>query len=244
MKRTERHRLKENELSHVLGEASARLTQNRRTYGLAIAVVLVILAVAGGYWAWHTRSESRAQVMLGEAITIVQSPVEAPKPGSGGPPQQAPGTYPTIQARAETALAKFTEAANAYPSTKAGIAARYYAASALTVLGKPAEAVTGYQEVIDRAGADSFYGRMAQLGVIESGVLAKQFDQAITTAEALVNNPADDTIPRDALLMELGRVYAAAGKKVEAKQTFDKVIAEFPDSVYIDEAKLLLSTLT
>ena len=51
-------------------------------------------------------------------------------------------------------------------------------------------------------------------------------------AQALVNNTADETLPRDAMLMELGRVYAAAGKKTEAKQTFDKVLADFPDSAY------------
>ena len=45
-----------------------------------------------------------------------------------------------------------------------------------------------------------------------------------------MNNTSDDTIPRDALLMELGRVQAAAGKKAEAKQTLDKVVAEFPES--------------
>jgi TolA-binding protein len=59
-----------------------------------------------------------------------------------------------------------------------------------------------------------------------------------------VNDTDEDIIPRDALLMELGRVQAAAGKKAEAKQTLDKVIAEFPDSAYIEEAKQLLSTVS
>jgi TolA-binding protein len=44
--------------------------------------------------------------------------------------------------------------------------------------------------------------------------------------------------------MELGKAYAAAGKKAEAKQTLDKVVTEFPDSVFVDEAKALISTLT
>ena len=77
---------------------------------------------------------------------------------------------------------------------------------------------------------NSFYGRMARLGVVEANAQAKKYDKAISAAQALVNNTSDDTIPRDALLMELGRVQAAAGKKAEAKQTLDKVIAEFPES--------------
>ena len=51
-------------------------------------------------------------------------------------------------------------------------------------------------------------------------------------------------LPRDAILMELGRAYAAAGKKADARQTFDKVVAEFPDSAFADEAKTLITSLT
>ena len=112
------------------------------------------------------------------------------------------------------------------------------------MLGKPAEAATRYQEVVDRAGTDDFYGRMAQLGIVEASAQAKEYDKAINAAQALVNNADEEIIPRDALLMELGRVQAAAGKKAEAKQTLDKVIAEFPDSAYIEEAKQLLASLT
>ncbi|RPI52044.1 MAG: hypothetical protein EHM55_17465, partial [Acidobacteria bacterium] len=180
------------------------------------------------------------QMMLGDAIVIVQAPVQEAKPGAK--PQA--GSYPTVQARAEAALTKFTEVFNAYPSSSAGIAARYYAAGALAMLGRHTEAATRYQEVVDRAGANSFYGRMAQLGVVEANAQAKQFDQAINAAQALVNNTADETMPRDALLMELGRVQAAAGKKAEAKQTLDKVIADFPESPYIEEAKKMLAELT
>jgi TolA-binding protein len=240
MKGSERHRLKENELSHVLGDASARLQEHRGALGVAAGIVLLAFVAGVGYWAWTTRSQNRAQALLGDAIVIMQAPVEETKPGA------KPGVtgYPTVQARAEAALAKFADVYNAYPSTHAGIASRYYAASALAMLGRHGEAATRFQETVDRAGASSFYGRMARLGVVETNARAKKYDEAITAAQALVNNTADDTIPRDALLIELGRVQAAAGKKAEAKQTLDKVIAEFPGSPYIEEAKRMLAELT
>src|ERR1700730_5860448 len=176
VKRSERHRLKENELTHALSEAGVRLAEQQRTFGVAAALVLAVALAALGYWAWHTRTETRAQVMLTEALTIIQSPVEVPKPDSSGKITQAAGTYPTVTARAEAALAKFTAVADSYPSTNAGIAARYYAAAALATLGRAQEAATRYQEVIDKAGTKNFYGRMAQLGVVEALVQAKQYD--------------------------------------------------------------------
>lgn len=240
MKGSERHRLKANELSHVLEDATARLQEHKHTVAMG-AGALVLVVVAGiGYWAWTTRSENRAQALLGDAIVIMQSPVEEAKPGAK---PGAPG-YPTVQARAEAALAKFADVYNAYPSTDAGIASRYYAASALAMLGRHAEAAARFQETVDRAGASSFYGRMARLGVVEANTRAQKYDEAISAAQALVNNTSDDSIPRDALLMELGRVQAAAGKKADAKQTLDKVIADFPGSPYIEEAKRMLAELT
>jgi tetratricopeptide (TPR) repeat protein len=241
MKRSERHRLKENELSTALSGASARVAENKRTFGIVVAVVLLVGVAAGGYWAWKTRTETRALALLTEATLIAQQPVEEPKSVNGAKPAAAPGSYPTIRARSEAALAKFNEVLNSYPSTRAGVAARYHAASALMLLGRPAEAVTRYQEVVQRAGTRDFYGRMAQLGVIEAQVQAKQFDQAIAGAEALANDTSDETLPRDALLMELGRVYAAAGKKAEASKTFSKVVTDFPQSPYVEEAKQLAS---
>jgi len=243
MKRSERHRLKENELSHVLNEATARLAQRQRSISLATAALVVVLLAAGGYWAWHTRSETQAQIALTQAVAIVQSPVEAPKADANGKMAQAPGTYPTVSARAEAALVKFQDVAARYPSTQAGIAARYYAASALSMLGRPADAASRFQEVVDRAGTKNFYGRMAQLGGVEAQVQAKQYDQAIAKAQAL-SNATDENIPRDATLMELGRAYAAAGKKNEAKQTFDKLIAEFPESAFADEARTMIATIS
>jgi TolA-binding protein len=240
MKGSERHRLKENELSHALSDASSRLQESRGTVGLVAGIVAVVAVVGLGYWAWTTRSENRAQALLGEAIVIMQAPVEEAKPGA----KPAATGYPTVQARAEAGLNKFAEVYNAYPSTDAGIASRYYAASALAMLGRHSEAVARFQETVDRAGQNSFYGRMARLGVVEANAQAKKYDEAISAAQALVNNTTDDTIPRDALLIELGRVQAAAGKKAEAKQTLDKVIAEFPGSPYIEEARKMLAELT
>jgi outer membrane protein assembly factor BamD (BamD/ComL family) len=43
--------------------------------------------------------------------------------------------------------------------------------------------------------------------------------------------------------MQLSRVQIAAGKKPEAKQTLDKVIADFPASPYIEEAKRMIAEL-
>ena len=71
--------------------------------------------------------------MLAEAMVIEEARVmpPAPPPGTTNDPTaiggQPPGTYPTEQAKLEAALPKFQAAADAYPSSDAGITARYHA---------------------------------------------------------------------------------------------------------------------
>ena len=153
MKRSERHHLKENELSGILGNAAEALSRNRRTVGIGGLVLLVAVLAAGGYWAWQVSAESRARTALGEAMMVVQSQVEAPAPpAAGGAPVQRAGTYPTLSARTEAAFAKLMDVANAYPSTDSGIAARYYGAAGLSLLGRLPEAIAQFQEVVESGG--------------------------------------------------------------------------------------------
>jgi outer membrane protein assembly factor BamD (BamD/ComL family) len=50
-------------------------------------------------------------------------------------------------------------------------------------------------------------------------------------------------MPTDAVLMQLGRAYLAAGKKTEARQTFTRIVDEFPDSQYVPDARRELDSL-
>jgi hypothetical protein len=133
-------------------------------------------------------------------------------------------------------------AADAYPSTNSGIAARYHAASILASLGRPGEAVTRYDDVITRAG-DAVYGQMARLGKADALVLEGKFDDALAIYRELAARK-DGSLPVDAILMQLGRACVAAGKTQEAKQAFTRIVDEFPESTYLTDARRELDTLT
>ena len=198
-------------------------------------MVVLALVAGGGYWAWKTRSENRAQLLLTDAIVVVQTPVEEAKPGAKPTRRQLSHASSPRGSRAGE-VHRGLQRVSVDEGGHCGALLRGGGArDARAARQKPRRDTRRLSTV--RAAA-SFYGRMARLGVVEANAQAKQYDQAISAAQALVNNTADEAIPRDALLMELGRVQAAAGKKAEAKQTLDKVIAEFPESPYIDEAKL------
>ena len=150
-------------------------------------------------------------------------------------------SFPTERERAQAVLTKFKIAADAYPSTDAGLYARYQQAASYMTLGQPKEAAATYQQVIDRAG-DNIYGQMAKLGLAEAHARAGQYDQAINTFREL-SLRKDGPLPVDGILMQLGRTYLDAGKRVEAQQTFNRLVEEFPESPFSGDARRELENL-
>jgi TolA-binding protein len=235
MKRAERHHLKENELQRLaLAARHMYIDRKRETTGVLVGA-LALAVIAGGYFLWSERRQSRAHGLLAEAIVVQDARVSPP-----GTPAAA-GTYPTERARMQAAAAKFKTAADAYPSTDAGIYARYQEAVDQVALGNVAAATAAYQEIIRREG-DSVNGQMARLGLAEAQALAGQYDQAINTFKEMAQRK-DGPLPIDGILMQLGRTYREAGKPADAQQTFNRIVQEFPESPFSQDAKRELDTL-
>jgi TolA-binding protein len=237
MKSTERHKLKENEFARSVARARNVMDTRRADITRLLLVVVVVVAAIGGYSVWRQSRNTKANAALASGLAVFEAPVmpvTAPAPGSPMPVQQ-PGTYTTEQAKFEAALPKLMDAADAYPNTDAGIAARYYAAAALASLGRYAEAEQRFQEVVDKGGS-KIYARTARLGVAEAQVAQGKFDSAITIYRE-ISADTKSAVPADGVLMELGRACARAGRKDEAARAFTRVVDEFPQSVYASDAK-------
>lgn len=235
MKRTERHHLKENELQTLALQAREWIDTYRKETTVVAGVLIAAAVLAGAYLLWHEHLESRAHGLLAEALAVQEARVTVP-----GTPGVA-GAYPTERARTQAALARFKAAADAYPSTDAGVFARYQEGVGQVALGNPAAAATIYEEVIRRSG-NGLYGQMARLGLAEAKARAGQYDQAIATFKELAQRK-EGPLPVDGILMQLGRAYRDAGKRVEAQQTFNKLVEEYPESPFGAEAKRELETL-
>jgi TolA-binding protein len=238
MKRTERRHLKENELAQLAQSARDALETRSSQAWPIIAAVVVVLVLGLGYLAWRGSVQSRAGALLAEALAVEGARV--------GPPV-APGTpsqglsFVTEREKYQAALTKFKTAADQYPSTDAGLFARYRQATTYVALGSLKEAIDTYQQVIDGAG-NSIYGVMARLGQAQAQARAGQYDPAITTFTAL-SQDKEGPLPVDGILMQLAQTYVGAGKTSDAQQTFTRLIAEFPDSPFTADARRELDSL-
>ena len=250
MKRSERHHLKEN----AFAAAMARLQDGAENWGtgLAIAAGVALAGVVafGGYTWWSERAEATAGALLAEALVVADAPVVPPPadageedPATAEPPfAQPPGSYPTIEAKMSASLPMLLEAADAYPGTPSGITARYRAAAALAALGRHDEAAEQYRRVID-GDEGGVYGRMATLGLASAQMSRGSYDEAIALLEPSSVSAADSSLPIDGVLMELGRAYRLAGRADEARAAFQRIMDEFPASLYFPNAERELQVL-
>jgi TolA-binding protein len=238
MKRTERHHLKENEVHKLTRQAKEAFETRRGETTMFIAIAVVVGVAALGYFAWRERVQASAHALLAEAVAIQDARI-APPPAPGQS-EQGP-RFATERERAQAALTKLKIAADAYPSSDAGIYARYQEAATFMVLGDPTGAATAYQQVIDKGG-DGIYGQTARLGLAEAQARAGQTDLAIKTFQELSQHK-DGPLPVDGILMQLARTYLDAGKRAEAQQTFNRIVDEFPESPYNGDARRELETL-
>lgn len=237
MKATERHKLKENEFAKSVAHAKD-VVQHRQSDITKIALALLVLLIAvGGYSWWRAAKDNRANQALASALAVYEMPVvPVPPPAPGSPPPvPQPGTFQSEQEKLDASLPKFLEAANGFPDSGAGIAARFHAAAILAAQGKHADAEQRYKEVVDKAG-NSIYARTGRLGMAESQVAQGKYDSAIAVYSEL-SRDTTSTLPLDSVLMYLGRAYARAGKKEEAIRSFTRVVDEFPQSAYAADAR-------
>ncbi len=250
MKRNERHHLKENELARSISAARDFIAPRM---GQVAGLILVVLLIVGGIFAisaWRQGDDAAAQQALAEAMVVMDARVIPPSATAAAPgdvPAAATigaiGSYPSEAAKLTAALPKLKAAADGYPDAESGVTARYHYASALAALGKNEEAVAAFEDVVKRAGADSLYGRMSRLGKADTQMHAGQVDAAIATWKELAAS-TDDTLPKDAILMELAKAYQEKGNQEEAKKTFTQIVDEHPTSPYSVEARAELEKVS
>ena len=239
MKADHRHQLKQNEFAIRVAKATELLATHRDRIVIGtVAVIGIVIALSVYSW-WSGRAAAQAEALLAAAMQTYDAPI-VPAPTVPGATQQA-GTYPTEQARSEAALTAFQNVIAQYPSTAAATAARYHHAASLAAVGRFAEAEKGYQATIDAAG-DSLFGATAKLGQAEALIAANEFDRGLKVLEDLAAN-RDGILPVDGVLMQLARGYQKAGKPADARTAFKRVVDEFPDSLYVPQARTELAKL-
>ena len=184
----------------------------------ALTLVIVVIAIVGGYSLFERRSTAAATA-FGNAMQIYQTPVASPTQ----PVPPGMKTYASAKERAAAAQAQFTQVASQYGLTKSGKLAGYFAGLTEMEQGQNGPAEDAFKKT-----ASSWDSGLAALGKSSLAQLYQQTNrdaQAIDIYKDLAKGNAA-TFPPTLAQLQLAELYQSQGKTEDAR----KIYAQIKDS--------------
>jgi len=218
-----RHQLKErDEITTSLQTFMEQAIARKREITLGIAAVAVVVIVAFGWSYYSSRRNAAAQEQLSQAIRIFNDTEN----------------IKVDKERYEKTIAEAQKTYDQYPSLPAGSIALYYIGLSQERLGDTAKAIESFQQVMQR-GDETIKG-VAQFALGELHKKQGETQKAIDTYKQLYDSGG---YSKAAVTYELARLYEANKQLDQAKEYFQKLVTEFPDSPFRQSADDALKRL-
>jgi len=222
-KKITRKQLKRNDLVETMGRTVDYVSHHRRGVTEGIVAVAVVAVLIGGFLLLRSYRENQAGKELSAALAALDTPI-AGQPAALG----AAKTFATAEARDKEADRHLRKAAG-YPGTSAGRAA----ALILAARDKAPNAET-FARTARVAKAE--VAASAELDAARLLAAQGKKTEAIDRLKRAIESPAS-AAPKDALLFALGQVYEDSGSASDARATFQRLITDYPNSPYRNDAR-------
>ncbi|MFQ5778641.1 MAG: tol-pal system YbgF family protein [Terriglobia bacterium] len=237
MARLHRQDLKKDEFIDTLDGFLLWVEDHGRSL-LALAVIAVFGGgTVGGFYWYFRRQEQKATTALAAALLTYEAPVQKglpPLPGQG-----VQRTFTSEEEKYQAAEKEFAAVREQFPRTRAGLMARHYQALCQFQLGRSEAAVTALEEIA-RAG-DRNVAALARLHLAGFYESLGRREEAEKLYRQLAEQPTA-TVPRELALLSLANLQAGSNP-AEARQLYNQVKSEFPDSAVASEIDQRLERL-
>jgi lipopolysaccharide biosynthesis regulator YciM len=236
--RLNRKEIKRDEFAQVVGRGVEYAESHSRILIMAIGGVLAAVAIGLLIFFWMGHHSAEGQEALGAAIKVIQAPVDATNPQPSDPKQP---TFATEAARQTQAEKLFKAVRNDYPRSNAADVAGLYLGEIAAAHGQYAEARTMWTEFVDKHGHEML-GAQARLDLIELDRTQGQGSQVVQNLRAMMEQ-SEAPLPQDVILLQLARTLEDLHRDSEAIQSYQRLVDEYPQSSYRQEAQQRLTAL-
>lgn len=224
--RISRKQLKQDEFVDAVGDAGHWLERNWLGALAGVAAALAVVLGVLGWQAWSRhKSEAAAEILAG-GISAYERALAAGDEGTAD-----------LEAASDT----FDEIATGAGHSPTGEVARFYRGAALYHLGRTDEAIHDLRQVLDHPRTSPTLAATARGMLAQALVAAGRGEEAVALLEAALE-AADAGVSPDLVLLEIGRIHAAAGRDDEAHRAWQRILDEFPTSGSANEAQRLLGS--
>jgi TolA-binding protein len=218
-----RHQLKEqDEITTSLQTFTELLVARKKEIIIGLAAVAGIIIVIFGWSYFSARRNAAAQTQLSQAIATYNDTTN----------------IKSDKERYEKTIADAQKTHDQYPSLRAGIIALYYVALSQEGLGDTAKATENLQQVA-KTGDESIKG-VAQFALGEIYKKHGDTQKAIDTYKELYDSGG---YSKSAVAYELAKLHEANNQVDQAKDYYQKIVTEFPESPFRQNADDALKRL-
>ncbi|MFB0518089.1 MAG: tetratricopeptide repeat protein [Acidobacteriota bacterium] len=239
-KRITRKQMKRDEfISTVQKLVNLGILYRKQLALVIVAVVVVTLAVFGWRYYRH-QQELKASALLSSAIKEFHTPITQPAETSSEDSAASP-SFTSQEEKCRQVLPSFQKVIDSYPRSFSAAQARYYQGVCYLLLDQYEDAVKAFQNSFKKT-SDRFIKALSLMSLAHSYDAMGNYQQA---AELYRDNfkALSRVVPKELVLLDLGKYYEKSDQKNEAMAQYQRIIDEFPESQYKDEAQDRLDTL-
>jgi TolA-binding protein len=231
MRREHRRELQHDRFVDEVGSLWSKAGENQRLLiVIGVVVVAVVLGVYGFYFYRNTR-ERDAQKAFTAAAEVIDSPLLPP---AGG--QAQPGAkYKTEPERNAAAQSQFQQVETKFSGTDAADVAKLYLARLDAGRGDVNDARKLLEQFIGDHPKHVLVGS-ARFSLFQLRIENGEASKVASELQAEITKP-DPILPADTLLVLLAHAYDAQGNGNKSRDTYRRIVTEFPDSPYAVEAQ-------
>jgi tetratricopeptide (TPR) repeat protein len=230
MDKKHRHDLQRNDLREVLLSARDYLTSHQAQSVRTTVLVVAVLVLAGTIWGGISWRQNRLGSRLSAALALLDAPL-----ASEGTAASGQRIFRDAAERSAAAREELKKLAADAPSSLSGRAA------ALLVMGLDGpKGVSGSALDAARGIVKSESGGLAAgvafVSMLDAEAATGRAKEALEAAKKALDS-GDAPVPKDVLLVQLGRLAEKSGKPAEAKTYYQRVMTDYPDSAMRAEAQ-------
>lgn len=230
MKREHRHHLKQDEFVHWIDRTLIWGSENKRNIVNGSLVLVGAALLLGGLYIYRSRQSATADALLGAALDQYHGAVVS---AGDAPPAAGSPTFDSAEARFRASLEAFSAIAEGYGTYDAARHARYYVGLCHSGLSELDEAQEALESV--RTGNRDLLYYLASQALASVKLRQDDAPGAAELYRSLVEDAATP-LPRDVLLFDLAKTEERAGNIDQAKQYYQRMLTEHPDSQLRDDA--------
>lgn len=236
--RLSRKDMKRDDFANAMERSVEYAEAHTRMILYAIGAVVVLAALVFGIRAIFAQKAAAASAELGYALKVYEAPIAA----TGAKPQdKEQPSFPDEASRRERARQLFEGVRAHHSSTASADIAGLYLAQIAASTGRLDEAGKLWREFID-SHKDSAAAAEARLNLYDLERRQGKAEELVRQLNPMVDD-SSSPLPKDVVLYQLGLTYDKLQRKQEAISAYQKIVDEFPQSGYRQEAQQKLAAL-